>query len=115
MSTNILLYEINPNILNRYLDKLLPNLTAKVFRTMRASTVFQNHLKNDLKSFREANKKAAIVCNHTNTTTSKNNYIDPRIIYNFSNKSKIPVELLLSSEFLKNSKWSKHSNTNFIF
>ena len=107
--------DINPGILNRYLNKLLPNLTAKVFRTMKASTVFQSNLENTMNSFRTANKKAAYVCNHTNNTTSKNNYIDPRIIYNFSNKTKIPIEKLMSNECIKKHGWAKHTNTNFVF
>ena len=106
---------INPGILNRYLNKLLPGLTAKVFRTMRASTVFQHYIGNDLQSFKIANKKAADICNHTNNTTSKNNYIDPRIIYNFSNKTNIPVEKLMSTECIKKHQWAKHTNTNFVF
>jgi hypothetical protein len=74
---------------------------------MIASATFERALlnKTTLGAFREANKKAAHACNHTNNNTSKNNYIDPRIIYTFSNKTNIPISSLLSEQCIKKFHW----------
>lgn len=114
--TNDLLFsEINPTILNRYLNKMLPNLTAKVFRTMKASSIFECNLQNDIQSFRIANKKAASVCNHTNNSTSKLNYIDPRIIFAFSKRNNISIDKLLSCQCINKYNWAKNTASSFSF
>lgn len=71
---------INANELNNYIKTLMPDFTAKVFRTFNASYVFQqeilkindkfkNYTNDDkmillLKSYNTANAKVAILCNH---------------------------------------------------
>ena len=112
---NNLFSDINPSILNRYLNKMLPNLTAKVFRTMKASSIFQSYLGTDIQSFRIANNKAANICNHTNNLTSKLNYIDPRIIFAFSKRNYIPIENLLGKQFSMKHNWAKNVESSFIF
>ena len=94
---------------------MLPNLTAKVFRTMKASSVFQSNLDTDIQSFRIANNKAANICNHTNNLTSKLNYIDPRIIFAFSKRNDIPIENLLGKQFAMKHNWAKNVESSFIF
>jgi DNA topoisomerase IB len=92
--SNLLFDKITPASLNNYLQTLFPNLTAKVFRTCIASSLFQNTLfkTGDLL---QANRAAATVCNHRrmhngkyvlNTNTSRMNYIDPRIYFSFIRK-----------------------------
>lgn len=78
---------INSNDINKYLQEFMPDLTAKVFRTYNASTLFQNELDKITKKysdldiedkinilldeFNKANAKVAILCNHQKSV-SKN-------------------------------------------
>ena len=71
---------INSSELNSYIKTLMPDFTAKVFRTFNASNTFQleidkindtyaNYSKNDkidmlLSSYNTANAKVALLCNH---------------------------------------------------
>ena len=85
---------INPSILNRYLSNFHKDITAKSFRTCKASLLFQNEFrKNNNKN--TALLKVARLLNHKkldkktrkyvyNLSTSWNNYIDQRI-YNDPN------------------------------
>lgn len=89
--TQLLFSLINPSIVNRYLSSFHPCISAKVFRTCKASIVFQTeYRKHHTKSI--ALKKVAVLLNHKkmdpktkkykiNTSTSWNNYIDHRIAY----------------------------------
>lgn len=67
--------QINPSKLNEYFSKLMPQLTAKVFRTFNASSTLDRELNEHLpdaksnvdelyKFYNEANKKVAVLCNH---------------------------------------------------
>lgn len=65
---------LNVNMLNAYLDKLMPGLTAKVFRTFNASHTFQQQLRSTpataesvhekILSYNRSNREVAILCNH---------------------------------------------------
>lgn len=85
---------VNPSILNKYLDTLMPGLTGKVWRTYMASSLLQKEL-NKIKSstidkidknekinyliglFNMANTKVAILCNHQkNVSSNLNNIIN---------------------------------------
>ena len=64
---------LNTASLNKYLNTLMPGLTAKVFRTYNASHTFQNELKDTpyegtvaekLLAYNRANRQVAILCNH---------------------------------------------------
>jgi len=71
---------INSNDINKYLQSFMKNLTAKVYRTCNASTLFQKELKKItnkfetydeadkinilLDEFNKANAKVALLCNH---------------------------------------------------
>ena len=106
---------INPSKVNRYLSSLVPGVSAKVFRTLKASNAFQTTLKrtNDL---RLANLKAARACNHKTKTrdnlqTSRNNYIDPRIYYahiHANPKAK-------RTNWFVDANWAKQTKKDFIF
>lgn len=84
---------INPTDINKYLQSFMKNLTAKVFRTYNASTLFQKELKRIttkfatydeadkinllLDEFNKANAKVAMLCNHQkNITKSTNKQIE---------------------------------------
>ncbi|KEH40981.1 putative DNA topoisomerase [Medicago truncatula] len=65
--------ELDTNTLNTHLKELMPNLTAKVFRTFNASFTLDDMLNKDTKDgdvaekllvYNQANKQVAIICNH---------------------------------------------------
>eukprot|EP00049_Salpingoeca_infusionum_P009425 m.157178 g.157178 ORF g.157178 m.157178 type:complete len:701 (+) comp14333_c0_seq1:111-2213(+) len=64
---------LNPPTLNAYLKTLMPDLTAKVFRTYNASITLQEQLKNTpvdgsvdekMLAYQRANREVAVLCNH---------------------------------------------------
>jgi len=110
---------INPSIINYYLNRFLPGLTAKVFRTYNASLIFEKVLLKT-KNLTLANFKAAKVCNHhktrsnrltPNLTTSRCNYIDPRIYFAFI-KSNPKMD---KNWFEKDKKWAGCVSSSFRF
>jgi len=118
-SSKLLFNEINPQMLNRYLHNIIPGLSAKVFRTYRASNEFQKTLfkHNDLL---RSNAKAAEVCNHKrcvnkvfipNLITSRLNYIDPRIYYAYIKRNPSQAKKL----WFENCEWAQNVDANFKF
>lgn len=84
---------INSNDINKYLQSFMKNLTAKVFRTYNASSLFQKELKKIsnkydnyqeddkvnilLDEFNKANAKVALLCNHQkNINKSQNKQLE---------------------------------------
>jgi DNA topoisomerase-1 len=182
---------INPAMCNKYLDDIMPGLTAKVWRTYNASCLFQKELdkiKEDkikeidanerlnylLSMFIQANTSVALLCNHKKNVnvshgdilkklekkikdlknkkkiykakkkndivkkidiklkllklnkdtkmknvslgTSKDNYIDPRIIFAFIKKYNIPEKEIFKKErALKRFEWASNVDENFKF
>jgi DNA topoisomerase-1 len=47
--------------------------------------------------------------------TSKNNYIDPRIIFAFIKKYNIPVEKILTKVLSKRFEWASNIDKNYKF
>ncbi|XP_057818740.2 DNA topoisomerase 1 alpha [Cryptomeria japonica] len=73
--------ELDPNILNAHLKKIMPGLTAKVFRTYNASITFEKLLQETTSSgalekivgYQQANKQVAILCNHQRSESKSHN------------------------------------------
>ncbi|KAJ1883531.1 DNA topoisomerase 1 [Coemansia sp. RSA 486] len=72
-SSDMLFDRLNPSVLNKHLQTLMPGLTAKVFRTYNASFVFQQQLVNTpskgteaekILAYNRANRQVAVLCNH---------------------------------------------------
>ncbi|KAJ2721996.1 DNA topoisomerase 1 [Coemansia sp. Benny D115] len=64
---------LNTGVMNKHLQTLMPGLTAKVFRTYNASSVFQQQLANTpadgteaekILAYNRANRDVAVLCNH---------------------------------------------------
>ena len=113
---------IDSNMCNRMLNKYLKGLTAKVFRTCHASRKFCNLLhdieqksKNIKKEYRVANKKVAQMCNHTNLGTSRNNYIDPRIIFAFVRRHHLNIHDYYTEMQMQKNQWATHTEPSFRF
>jgi DNA topoisomerase-1 len=186
--------KITSSTLNEYLDSFMPGLTAKVWRTYNASSLFQKELDKLTSSkkielfnekeerlnylitiFNQANTEVALLCNHQKTVntnleksiqaiddrlkelkkkknkyteskkhdkvlqitkkiqmlklkkesklkmknvslgTSKQNYIDPRIIFAFMKKYDIPEERLYTKQQIARFKWASLVNSDFRF
>ena len=48
-------------------------------------------------------------------STSKNNYIDPRIIFAFINKFNIPPEKLFTQQLIDRFKWASNVEKDYRF
>ena len=180
---------VNSSSLNEYLNNIMEGLTAKVWRTYNASTLFQKEIDkvkdeklsefepNDrlnylLAMFNQANAAVALLCNHQKNVnksldstldkinemikklkekmkktknkdkiktikgkilslklkketktkmknvslgTSKDNYIDPRIIFTFIKKFEIPPEKILQQKSLKRFEWANKYDKDYRF
>jgi len=88
-NSDLLFDKITSNDVNKYLQELMKGLSAKVFRTFSASSLFQNELNKITKKydqtttinilldeFNRANAKVALLCNHQkNINKNTNNQI----------------------------------------
>ena len=125
-SNNDLLFKINSTSLNYYLNKLLPGLSAKTFRTCHSSACFNKFVKhysksyNPIESINLANEKVAVLCNHksknkVSLTTSKTNYIDPRIIVSFCKKNDLKIQNAYSSSQMAKHSWALPTSSSFVY
>lgn len=178
-STKKMFPKVNSNSLNSYLGTLLPGLTAKSFRTWKASTILQEKLNEIIPDmyaditdkkivYDDANIKVALALNHKRLlesdekveklknkieelkekkkeaktdkqkasadnaikkaesklieakeniamTTSKVNYLDPRITVVWCKKAGMPIEKIYNKTILKKFKWSMNTQTSWNF
>lgn len=104
----------SPTSINRTIHKVMPNCSAKQFRTMRASVLFEKTLfeSNDPLL---ANTKVAELLNHRRKDTSllletsRNNYIDPRVFFAYQQTHPTNNKGLYLNWF-KDAKWAKETN-----
>ena len=95
----------------------MKDLTAKVFRTCHASSLYDKLLHNSksVEEFKEANNKVATLCNHTNLQTSKANYLDPRVTFSFAKRNDINIDKLYSKKLIEKFQWAKNEKSDFRF
>ena len=71
-------------MVNRYLNGLMPGLSAKVFRTYNASHTFQQELQNTpivgtvsekILAYNRANRQVAVLCNHQKTVSKSHSTV----------------------------------------
>lgn len=80
------LFDVKPCAVNRFLSQCVPGASARTFRTMRASEMYEKVLR-ETGNPRTANQAVAELLNHKTKTgkfnleTSRKNYIDPRIYF----------------------------------
>lgn len=94
---------IDSGTINAYLQALMPELTAKVFRTCQASSLFQKRLAGitdaagAIAAFNQANAEVARLCNHTKTATKASaeadRKLDERIAKETNAKKKAALRL----------------------
>jgi DNA topoisomerase-1 len=117
----ILFDALSPGVVNRLLhERIMPGVTAKTFRTMRASMLFETVLRksNDAK---RANADVAALLNHkthkgdkSNLQTSRNNYIDPRIYFAYRARTD-SNELTPKGWFENHEHWAGNTPASFRF
>ena len=119
---------VSSHNVNTALGRFLPGLTAKVFRTAHASRKFCKCVRaynkcngcTPLQHFRNCNKTIAQLCNHKRTTnctmvdalsTSRVNYIDPRIAIAFFKRNEIKP----SNRIYSHHAWAQATPATFVF
>lgn len=108
---------ITPAVVNRSLQSALPGCTAKQFRTMHASLLFEK----TLQATRDpvlANRNVAELLNHRRKDrtllleTSRQNYIDPRVYFSFVHSQ--PPGARGFPKWFQDAEWAKTAR-NFKF
>ena len=131
LKSDQLFHLVDSSMINYRLEKLMKGLTAKVFRTCHASRQFSSTLQSSftgcpLSHYKAANIKVAKMCNHMRfakcskkfvlcPTTSKTNYLDPRITYAFCKKHNVDPLKLVSSHIHNKSVWAHNTSASFSF
>lgn len=177
--TTPLFPDVSATSLNSYLKTLLPGLTSKVFRTWKASSIFQKQLNQHIPPITDQTYEKKIVYNNVNievakalnhkrmadnqervnkleakieelenkkkeakteavkkriqksitlnrskldeakhniaTSTSKVNYLDPRITVSWAKKCEVPIEKLYNKTQLKKFVWAMETDQNWDF
>ena len=73
-----------------------------------------NKLEMKIKLYR-LKKDTKLKMKNVSLSTSKNNYIDPRIIFSFINKFNIPVEKLFTQQLITRFKWAANVDKDYRF
>lgn len=116
------LFKVHPCQVNKYLQSIVPGVSAKCFRTCHASGLMSRRLSsaNSVEEFKEANNAVAkMLCHVSGNTlscaTSKTNYIDPRITFAWCKKHNISVQKVYSKQLLEKHAWASSTSENFIY
>ena len=120
------IFSVSASRVNEYLGKLMPNLTAKVFRTYRASNIFCDRIrgKTGIEELKEAFNEVAKFCNHkktykgvyvTEVGTCKKNYVDPRIVYSYCKRCSLNIADVYSPELQRVHGWASLTSKNFVY
>lgn len=128
-------------MLNRELKTLLKGLSAKVFRTYNASRTLDSLLRRPSANtasqdtvakkavYEEANRQVAVLCNHCKQqttrggggaqqhalSTSKMNYLDPRITVAWCKRNSVPVQAVFSKALQDRFAWALDCPPSFRF
>ena len=73
-----------------------------------------DNLKSKIKIYR-LKKDTKLKMKNVSLSTSKNNYIDPRIIYAFINKYNIPPEQIFTQKLISRFKWASNVDKDYRF
>lgn len=108
------LFTVTPRTINSLLRRCVPGATAKTFRTMRASVVYERAL--NKQGPRAANESVAELLNHQKKTglnldTSRKNYIDPRIYFAYCKRMRMDP----GKSFAEHAHWAGNVSSEFCF
>jgi DNA topoisomerase-1 len=107
---------------DKSLDKMIQKFDDKLKELKKKKAKYLEKKQNDkvkkidakIKSLK-LKKETKLKMKNVSLGTSKNNYIDPRIIFAFSKKFKIPSEKLLTKSLLKRFEWASKVDENYKF
>jgi DNA topoisomerase-1 len=129
-------------LVNKTLHALLPGLTARVFRTHHASQLYEQTLlrleqrelrkgkketrkhaeRRALEVLRGARETTAELCNHRKhnggqleTSTTVNNYLDPRVSVAFAKRHDIPIQRVFTAQQRARFAWALTAPASFMF
>ena len=108
--------------INKSLDLTLDKITEQIKELLKKKKLYQEKKSNDkvkkigikIKSLK-LKKDTKDKMKNVSLGTSKDNYIDPRIIYAFIQKFEIPPEKLFTKKSLKRFEWASKVNKDFKF
>jgi len=102
------------NIINK-IDFRIKKLKKKIryYKELKKNDKIEK-IKNTIKSLK-LKKETKIKMKHVSLGTSKNNYIDPRIIFAFINKFEIPPEKIFTKSLIKRFEWASNVNKDYRF
>ena len=107
---------------NKSNDDLIDKLTDKIKEIKKKKSKYQE--KKDTKKAKKIEikiklyklkKDTKLKMKNVSLSTSKNNYIDPRIIFAFINKFNIPPEKLFTKQLIDRFKWASSVDKNYRF
>lgn len=117
-----LVFSTKPCNVNAFLQSIVPGTSAKCFRTCHASGTMSRLLEHatSIQEWKEANEAVAKKLCHVRGTslscaTSKMNYIDPRVVFGWCKKRKIPIQKVYSKQLLEKHGWASSTSENFMY
>lgn len=89
----------------------------RIKKGLKESKQFKNRIKNLNEKIKElrAKKKIKMELKSISLETSKANYIDPRIIYAFSKRNKIPIEKFYSKTLIEKFTWANEVDESWKY
>jgi len=118
------IFSIQPSQINAYIQGFVTGVTAKSFRTTRASEIMLKHLKkgDTLDCFKRGNEDVAKALCHVkgqygnlSCATSKTNYIDPRIVFAWTKKNNVPIDKIYGASLREKHGWACSIGANFLY
>jgi DNA topoisomerase-1 len=100
--------------INKINNKIKELRKKKVKYQDKKETNKVNKLEMKIKLYR-LKKDTKLKMKNVSLSTSKNNYIDPRIIFSFINKFNIPVEKLFTQQLITRFKWAANVDKDYRF
>ena len=103
------------NVLIDKLDDKIKELKKKKAKYKeKKNTLKANKIESKIKLYK-LKKETKLKMKNVSLSTSKNNYIDPRIIFAFINKFNIPPEKLFTQQLIDRFKWASNVEKDYRF
>ena len=121
-NTSVALLCNHQKSVSKGLDEQIDKIDNKIKELRKKKVKYQdkkdtnkvNKLEIKIKLYR-LKKDTKLKMKNVSLSTSKNNYIDPRIIFSFINKFNIPVEKLFTQQLITRFKWAANVDKDYRF
>jgi DNA topoisomerase-1 len=121
-NTSVALLCNHQKTINSSLDNMLKKIDDKLKELKQKKKKYQDNknkdktskIENKIKTLK-LKKETKLKMKNVSLGTSKNNYIDPRIIFAFIKKFEIPPEKLFTKVLIKRFEWASNVDSNFKF